>query len=113
VEEVGAWWEAWLIKQPRPVQEAFAATFASGAGGRVAEAGVAGKSQYRIYNKLSNNPLTRKIQRGGEKVEGALRLAMATHSIERGETVAGAVDRLGGCTSTTPRCPSWTSRPSR
>ena len=87
--------EEWLLKQERPVQEAFAATFASGAGGRVAEAGVAGKSPYRVYNALSNNPATRLAQRGGEKIEGALRLAMAMHSIERGETVAGAVDRLG------------------
>jgi len=98
---VGLWrkWERggeeWLAKQPRPIQEAFSATFASGAGGRVAEAGVAGKSQYRVYNKLMNNPLTRGAQRGGEKIEGALRLAMAMHSVERGETVAGAVDRIG------------------
>jgi len=85
----------WLDKQPRRIQDAFAASFASGAGGRVAEAGVAGKSANRIYDKLSNNFATRGFQRWGEKVEGGLRLGMALHSMDRGETVASAVRRIG------------------
>jgi hypothetical protein len=85
----------WLEKQPQRIQDAFAASFASGAGGRVAEAGVAGKSANRIYDKLSNNPATRGFQRWGEKVEGGLRLGMALHSMDRGETVASAVRRIG------------------
>jgi hypothetical protein len=85
----------WLDRQPQRVQDAFSAAFASGAGGRVAEAGVAGKSANRIYDKLSNNPATRSFQRWGEKVEGALRLGMSLHSMDRGEGVASAVRRIG------------------
>ena len=85
----------WLDRQPRRVQDAFAASFGSGAGGRVAEAGVAGKSANRVYDKLSNNFATRRFQQWGEKAEGSLRLGMALHSMDRGETVASAVRRIG------------------
>jgi hypothetical protein len=84
----------WLEKQPQLVRDAFEATFGSGAGGRVAEAGVAAKSGNRVYNKLSNNWATRKFQNAGEKVEGALRLGMALDSVGRGESIPSAMRRL-------------------
>ena len=74
----------WLDYQPRRVQDAFAAAFASGAGGRFEDVGVLAKTNSRAYNMLSSNPATRLGQRAGTKVEGAMRLGMALDSSGQG-----------------------------
>jgi len=91
----------WLEGQDQRVKDAFEAAFASGAGGRFTEAGVAGgmsdlKSETLAswYDKLASNKATRFSQRWGERVEGALRLGMALDSLDRGESISGALSRI-------------------
>ena len=93
--------EEWLKTQPDNIQDAFRAVWATGAGGRFTESGVASVSTdieqqavARIYNALASNKLTRFSQRWGEKVEGSLRLGMALDSMARGESLDGAIARI-------------------
>ena len=86
--------EGWLETQPQKVQDAFAAAFASGAGGRFEDAGVLHRTNSAFYNRLSSNKATRAAQRAGTAVEGSMRLGMALDSIERGESVSQALGRI-------------------
>ena len=84
----------WLDNQPRRVQDAFAAAFASGAGGRFEDAGILARTNSRAYNMLSSNPATRWGQRLGTRVEGAMRLGMALDSVDMGMDVSEALGRI-------------------
>ena len=84
----------WLKRQPQDVQDAFKAAFASGAGGRFEDVGVLARTQSRTYNAVSSNPVTRRAQRLGTRVEGAMRLGMALDSISKGESVSQALGRI-------------------
>jgi len=92
--------DTWLDRQPLRVQQAFEAAAATGAGGRYEEAGIRAQSASKyeswakIYNRLSNNPMTRFSQRVGSRVEGALRLGMALDTLDRGGTVEDAISRI-------------------
>ena len=86
--------EEWLAKQDPLLQEAFEVTFASGAGGRYTEAGVAEATGSPAYNALAANRVVRGGQRLGERVEGSVRLAMAMDSLQRGEDAASALQRI-------------------
>lgn len=86
--------EEWLAKQPRRVRNAFDAAFASGAGGRFEETGMLARSQSRLYDIASSNPVTRFAQRRGTNVEGSLRLGMALDSMDAGMSVQGALQRI-------------------
>jgi hypothetical protein len=77
---------------PRQVQEAFNATFMSGAGGRFLESGFA-EGRGKMARAL-NNPATRLSQRVGQRVEGSVRLGMALDSVIKGDTLDGAYSRL-------------------
>jgi hypothetical protein len=82
---------------PADIQEAFRAASGSGAGGQFAEKGVAAPSENRLYNFLSNNRVTRSNilgKRGGEPVEGALRMGMAIDTIRKGGSVEDALTRI-------------------
>jgi hypothetical protein len=82
---------------PAEIQEAFRAAAGSGAGGQFTEAGVAATSENRLYNALSNNRFTRSGllgKRGGERVEGALRMGMAIDTVRKGGTVEDALSRI-------------------
>jgi hypothetical protein len=81
----------WLRTQPEQVRQAFRATFASGAGGFFREGGFAEASR---MEKLLSPRIVRWSQRGGERVEGTLRLGMALDSIGKGDTLESAVQRL-------------------
>ena len=84
----------WLDHQPRRVQEAFEAAFASGAGGRFEDTGILARTNSRAYNMLSSNPATRLGQRLGTRVEGAMRLGMALDSFDKGMDVAESLGRI-------------------
>jgi hypothetical protein len=84
----------WLDTQPRRVQDAFAAAFASGAGGRFEDTGILARTNSRAYNMLSSNPATRRAQRLGTRVEGAMRLGMALDSFDKGMDVAESLGRI-------------------
>lgn len=93
--------EKWLANQDQRVQDAFQAVVSTGAGGRFTESGVASVSSdlqnptlRNIYDKAASNRLTRKSQEAGELVEGALRMGMALDSLDRGESLTGAIDRI-------------------
>ena len=91
--------EKWLRKQSLEVQRAFEATFASGAGGRFQEAGVAQalagqRLHERFYNKAISNWATRSGQRAGSWVEGSVRLGMALDSMAAGDSVQTALQRI-------------------
>ena len=84
----------WLLAQPKRVQDAFTAAFTSGAGGRFEDSGVLAQTNSKLYNFLSSNKVTRGAQRFGTRVEGAMRLGMALDSIDRGDDVGRAVQRI-------------------
>ena len=84
----------WILSQPRRVQEAFQAAWASGAGGRYEDAGVLARTNSRLYNIISSNRFTRAGQRLGTRVEGGMRLGMALDSIDRGDDVNRALQRI-------------------
>lgn len=87
----------WLTDQPKSVQQAFEATFASGAGGRLFESGVAQTTgRYRRSKEaLFSNPFTRTSQRWGQDwVEGPMRLSMAMDSVAKGQDVNQALARI-------------------
>ena len=56
------------------IQRAIGIASGSGAGGRFTETGFAATSENPIINALMSNRLTRRSQRRGERVEGAVRL---------------------------------------
>jgi GNAT superfamily N-acetyltransferase len=86
----------WLASRSRAEQDAFSATFASGAGGQFLEAGVgearAGAS--RAKERLFSNPATRLSKRAGEWVEGPQRLALGLHTTARGGSAGEALGRI-------------------
>jgi len=86
--------DKWLRTQPDEIQQAFRASFASGAGGRFTESGVADMAESRVLNAVMNNRATRFSQRTGERVEGGVRLGMALDSIRAGEDAATALQRI-------------------
>jgi len=90
--------EAWLAGQSRKIQDAFAAAHGSGAGGRFTEAGFASAMESGRWNdwmeRLARNKVTRLSQRAGQRVEGSVRLAMALDSMNLGENVEAAVQRI-------------------
>lgn len=81
----------WLDAQPQHIQEAFKATFASGAGGYFREAGFAESTR---MERAMGNRVVRLSQRAGERVEGSVRLGMALDSVIGGDSVESAVERL-------------------
>ena len=78
--------EDWAREQEPRVQAALAAMHASGAGGQFDEAGV--------RSGLGNLSLTRASRKAGEWVEGPLRLAMALDSVDRGDSLMSAYERI-------------------
>ena len=87
----------WLGKQSKEVQDAFDATFASGAGGRFFESGVAestASARSRLKEGVYRNRVTTASQKAGEQVEGSVRLGMALDSTRKGASVDAAYDRL-------------------
>lgn len=86
----------WLAGRSKQEQDAFRATFASGAGGQFLEGGVgearAGAS--RMTERLFANPATRLSKRFGEWVEGPQRLALGLHTTQAGGTAAEALSRI-------------------
>lgn len=89
--------QEWLRRQPKQVQDAFEATFASGAGGRFFESGVAdpGAGAGRLKEAIYSNPATRLSQRVGQDwVEGPVRLGLALHALKQGDGVDGALNRI-------------------
>jgi hypothetical protein len=87
---------AWLAKQDETVRNAFDAVFASGAGGRYKEAGIAeaGSALSKVGKRLIENPATRFSQRVGARVEGPVRLGMAFDTVRNGGSVQDAVARI-------------------
>jgi hypothetical protein len=87
---------AWLSRQDETVRNAFDAVFASGAGGRYKEAGIAqsGSALTRVGKKMIENPVTRFSQRVGARVEGPVRLGMAFDTVRNGGSVQDAVSRI-------------------
>jgi hypothetical protein len=87
----------WLSKQPMEVQQAFAATIGSGAGGRFGEAGFA-EAQYgaasKAWAKINANKATKLSQSAGQWVEGGVRLGMALDTIAKGGSVSEALERI-------------------
>ena len=82
---------AWLKRQSPEVQKAFRATFASGAGGRFFESGVAEASAINrtaLKEGVYRNRFTTASQKLGERVEGSVRLGMALDTIRVGGNVA-------------------------
>lgn len=89
--------EEWLAKQPEDVQQAFAAAFGSGIGGRYTEPGIGqrGSARYRAQEKAFDNTFTRVFgEMPGANVEGAARLAPALDTIRRGGSVDDALSRV-------------------
>jgi hypothetical protein len=89
----------WLASQSKKIQDAFAVAHASGAGGRFTEAGFAkndpmGANWLNIFDKVLSNKATRLSQRVGERVEGSVRLAMALDSMNIGESIEAATQRV-------------------
>jgi hypothetical protein len=85
----------WVDAQPADVQEAFRAVFASGAGGRFTEQGVReGGGVLTFLDKMTNNPLTRKSQEFGARVEGSVRLGMARDTLLNGGSQVDATSRI-------------------
>ena len=87
----------WFQSQPKQIQDAFTATFASGAGGRFFESGVAeaGEGAGRFKELIFSNPYTRGSQRIGQDwVEGPVRLGLALHSVRQGQDVGDALNRV-------------------
>jgi hypothetical protein len=82
----------WLADQSPEIRQAFQATFMSGAGGRYMEKGFA-EGRGRL-EKVLNTRATRLSQRGGQRVEGSVRLPMALDSLRHGDSMQGAFDRL-------------------
>ncbi len=89
----------WLAKQTEEVQSAFQAAFASGAGGRFFESGVAdataavGRGGWK--EGIYRNRLTTASQRVGQDwVEGPVRLGMALDSVSKGDSVMNAYQRI-------------------
>lgn len=87
---------AWLARQDGTVRNAFDSVFASGAGGRYKEAGIAqsGSAATRVGKKMIENPATRFSQRVGARVEGPVRLGMAFDTVRNGGSVQDAVSRI-------------------
>lgn len=88
---------AWMRGQDKAVQDAFRATFASGAGGQFLERGVselrAGGA--RVSERVFANKMTRLSQRvGSDWVEGPVRLALGLDSTRGGMTVTDAMNRI-------------------
>jgi hypothetical protein len=91
--------EDWLGSQSPKIRDAFAAAHGSGAGGRFTEAGFAehmneGAGWVAWMEKVQRNRVTRLSQRVGERVEGSVRLAMAMDSMELGDSVESAIQRI-------------------
>jgi hypothetical protein len=87
----------WLRGQSKEIQDAFDATFASGAGGRFLESGVAqstASGRSRLKEGVYRNRVTTKSQEIGQHVEGSVRLGMALDSTRNGASAAAAYDRL-------------------
>ena len=87
---------AWLQAQDQDIQDAFAAVFASGAGGRYTEAGFArSASGGRRRQTAFNNMFTRFSQKVGQNwTEGPVRMGMALDSVRLGHGVDEAVGRI-------------------
>jgi len=79
-------------------RNALLAVFGSGAGGQFAENvdifNRSTKAGRRVYNGLMNNPLTRFNRKWGEYNESVMRLGMALSSMDRGESVVDAMQRI-------------------
>lgn len=86
------YWEA----ASEEMRDAFRAVWGSGAGGQFGEYGVGGAGKFwsKGQHRLMNNFATRMNRRGGEYVEGALRLSMAIDSIQRGQTLEQSLQRI-------------------
>ncbi len=76
----------WLAEQPERIQQAVKAMYASGAGGQFEEAG--------MRSGLANNAISRLSRKGGTWVEGPLRLGMALHSYDQGDTLLQTYQRI-------------------
>ena len=87
----------WLLKQDQEVIDAFRATFASGAGGRFFEAGIADANQTsgKFKEWLYANRATKASQRVGQDwVEGPVRLGAALQTTMDGGDVGEALTRV-------------------
>ena len=76
---------AWLESQPQVIQDAFDVTFASGAGGRFFETGVAEATPGagRMQEAIFSNRFTRGSQQFGQDwVEGPVRLTLALDTLD-------------------------------
>ena len=85
----------WLNKQNKEVRHAFMSVFASGAGGRFTEAGVAEAAGFnRFMDRIAENRMTRGSQHAGAFVEGSARMGMALDTIENGGSITDATQRI-------------------
>lgn len=86
----------WLEGQSKEIQDAFKATFASGAGGRFLESGVAeaGEGAGRFREWLYSNKATITSQKAGGYIEGGVRMGMALDSVRRGYSVPESLERI-------------------
>ncbi len=85
---------AFLDKISRRERDAFDAVFASGAGGRFAEAGIGDTWGSKASKALLDNRVSRWSQDVGASVEGRVRLGMALDTLESGGSVAEAASRI-------------------
>lgn len=78
-------------------QKAFDSVFATGAGGRFFESGVAQATaigRTRLKEGIFRNKATILSQRAGQRVEGSVRLGMAFDTLRNGGTVEDAINRI-------------------
>lgn len=78
-------------------QQAFDAVFATGAGGRFFESGVAEATaigRTRLKEGIFRNKATILSQRAGQRVEGSVRLGMALDTIKNGGSLEDAINRI-------------------
>lgn len=78
-------------------QQAFDAVFATGAGGRFFESGVAEATaigRTKVKEGIFRNRATILSQRAGQRVEGSVRLGMALDTIKNGGSLEDAINRI-------------------